>query len=111
MLFALTLALQNTAKIELLCSATPFQNVVRYRLSIDEAEQTFTGTANETVPIAGKAVVTTDAIMLTKRDERVTYTYQISRVTGDLVLQMGVNDKAPARSVPGSCQEFTGRAF
>ena len=100
--------------IELVCTSTPNSGFVTNRFSIDPAAATFsvkTSSGNNSYTTTGLAKVTGDAIVLTKHDDKITTVYKISRVTGDMMLESGLNDRPIAVRVAGSCTKFTGNVF
>jgi hypothetical protein len=110
----LMLAGTAASSIDLACTTAPRGNVVRYRFSIEADANSFTGrftAGGQDYPVSGVAAVSADSVLLTQRDEKITTLYRISRVTGDLQMEMGLNDQSPIQRVAGSCQKFTGNAF
>lgn len=113
LLIALAVALEAapSSKIDLLCTTRPNGGQVRFHFSIDEASKTYTGKADDTRAQSGTAEVTEDAITLVDKDGKITFTYHISRSTGDLEMDGGLTSGPVVIRVPGSCVKFPGRAF
>lgn len=113
-LSVLMLAGMAASPLDLTCTTTPRGGIVLYRLSINADAKTFTGrfaAGSQDFPIGGEAVVSEDHVLLTQRGEKITTVYRISRVTGDLQLEAGLNGQSPVERATGSCQRFTGNAF
>ena len=108
------LAGMATPPLDLMCTTRPGGNVIRFRFSIDTDKNTFSGqsaSGGRDYPVSGLAAVSDSLVLLTTRGEKITTVYRISRVTGDLEMEMGLNEQPPVERISGSCQKFAGNAL
>jgi hypothetical protein len=107
----LFLQASNPATLDLLCTTSPRGQFVRYLFHIDGGADTYTAKLNDQYDLKGTAVVTDDTITLTSRGEKISMRYLISRTTGDMRIEAGLNGTGPAETRNGSCSKYSGKAF
>ncbi len=112
LLFVLALA-QAVAPghLELVCSIRSVGRPVTLRFAIDENRHTFTGKSNDRA-FGGTADFTDDKISLVDKGDRITWFYDLNRLTGQFEMSGALNGRSDRHShVQGNCRKFTEPVF
>jgi hypothetical protein len=112
--FALALAqsiVPQSTVLDIICTAPSYGRTITFRFSIDETSKTFTGRSND-LPLSGTAELTDDKILLVDRGDKLTWYYELNRLTGSFTMSGTRNNRTDRHGgTSGSCRRFTGQAF
>lgn len=96
----------TAATMELICTVPV--NAVTFRFTINEDAKSFTGKSGDQ-PLAGTAYVDDERISLTSPGSKITWHYEINRLTGDFQMSGALNGQSDRHAeTRGRCQKFTG---